>query len=240
MALPTKLDPCPIYEALVEIRFQSNLFPDAIFGSIYNSLKKDFPTAKKLPIAQIPDEIRKTNPDLRYKPHYQLLGKDEFLIIQVGPDVLTINNPHQYMGWSNFRPFINSVWQQVISTKVISTIDQLAVRYINFFHVNIFENIKAKLILVNDELGKEETFLKSSIKNPPFFSNLHVTNKAIVTKQKSQTENGSVIDIETVCPGSEIKTPDSVPEQIEKARLIAKTLFFSLLDPDFLKTFNPE
>jgi len=58
MKIPKKIDPCPIVEAIVEIRFDSNLPGDAIFGVIYNQFKEDYPKFTKLPILQLPEAIR--------------------------------------------------------------------------------------------------------------------------------------------------------------------------------------
>ena len=43
MQIPKKITPCPILEAIVEIRFEPEEPDDAIFGIIYNKFKKRFP-----------------------------------------------------------------------------------------------------------------------------------------------------------------------------------------------------
>ena len=70
MQIPKKITPCPILEAIVEIRFEPEEPDDAIFGIIYNQFKKSFPEIEKLPILQIPDQFRSKDPNLIYKPHY--------------------------------------------------------------------------------------------------------------------------------------------------------------------------
>ena len=58
MKIPKKITSCPLVETIVELRFESSLPPDAIFGVIYQKLKSDYPKVDKLPILQIPEEIR--------------------------------------------------------------------------------------------------------------------------------------------------------------------------------------
>jgi len=72
MKLPLKISPCPIVEALLEIRFTTVIHPDAVFGLFYNALKSDFPKVDNLPILQIPDALRATDPNLKYKPLYKI------------------------------------------------------------------------------------------------------------------------------------------------------------------------
>jgi uncharacterized protein (TIGR04255 family) len=69
MKLPKKISPCPIVEAIIEIRFDASLPGDAIFGIIYNMLKDEYTNLEKLPILELPDAIRTTDPNLMYSPH---------------------------------------------------------------------------------------------------------------------------------------------------------------------------
>ncbi|KJR40515.1 hypothetical protein MCHI_003591, partial [Candidatus Magnetoovum chiemensis] len=48
MALPKKITPCPIIEAIVEIRFSTDLLSDVIIGIVYKSLKDKYPRLNKL------------------------------------------------------------------------------------------------------------------------------------------------------------------------------------------------
>ena len=239
MKLPTKLGKCPILEAFIEIHFKTDSVPDAVFGIIYGALKTDFPKVVKLPIAQLPDEVRKGNPELQKKPHFQLRGSDERHIVQVGPDVLTINNPNGYLGWTAYQVFFKSVWEKVVETGVITDVERVGVRYVNFFKENVFEKTKIKVQLVDDTLGNEETFLRSCLTKGIHQTNIHVTNRASV-KRTEGMEVGSVIDIEAACSGKDVGAMAELPKSVEETRLVAKELFFSLLNDDFLKSLEAE
>jgi len=41
--LPVSINPCPIAEAIFEVRFETTYPGDAIFGIIYNPFKDEFP-----------------------------------------------------------------------------------------------------------------------------------------------------------------------------------------------------
>ena len=72
MDIPTKITPCPIVEVIVELRFEADLPDEAVFGVIYSSFRNETGEIEKLPILQLPEALRSTDPNLIYKPHYRL------------------------------------------------------------------------------------------------------------------------------------------------------------------------
>ncbi len=48
---------------------------------IYNELQKDYPKVDNLPILQLPDAVRASDPNFKFKPHYKLSDKN--FIIQI-------------------------------------------------------------------------------------------------------------------------------------------------------------
>ena len=145
MKLPKKIDPCPIVEAIVEIRFDSVIVSDAIFGLIYNSFKDSYPTTEKLGILQIPEAIRSSDQELSFKPHYKLLNDD--FIFQVGPKVLSIVSTKEYVGWGKFIEEILRSFKIVKDLAIIDKVKRIGLRYINFFDFDIFEKINLNMKL---------------------------------------------------------------------------------------------
>lgn len=91
MKLPRKISPCPIVDAVSEIRFETNIDNSAVFGIIYNVLRKDFQNVEKLDILQLPEHIRDNDEKLKFKPHYALVDKDKFYRVSIGPRVLSVS-----------------------------------------------------------------------------------------------------------------------------------------------------
>ena len=78
--LPSRLSNCPIIDALVELRFESNLNKSLIFGYMYKQIVELYPHEYpngviSLPVLQIPEAIRNSDPNMRFKPLYRLKGK---------------------------------------------------------------------------------------------------------------------------------------------------------------------
>ena len=84
MKLPKKITPCPIVEAIVEVRFESDIPEDAIFGVIYSKFKEEYSDLEKTALLQLPEQIRSKDPSLKFKPYYKL--RNENFILQIGPD----------------------------------------------------------------------------------------------------------------------------------------------------------
>jgi uncharacterized protein (TIGR04255 family) len=233
MALPRTISPCPILEALFEIRFTSKVHPSAVFGMVYNVLQKEFPKVDVLPILQLAEVLKSKDPRLKFKPHYRISNQN--FVIQIGPDVLTISSlPKKYMGWEPFSNQIFDTLKNVDRIGVIGEVSRIGIRYINFFENDIFKNINLKVSIGNDDIECRNTIIRTEIEHETFKSSLQVANNA---NQKGKL--GSIIDIDTFTDAGLNDFFVKKEELIKLGHSKEKELFFSLLKEDFLKTLNP-
>lgn len=241
MQIPKKITPCPILEAIVEIRFEPEEPDDAIFGIIYNQFKKSFPEIEKLPILQIPDQFRSKDPNLIYKPHYKLIKENYTL--QVGPRIFSLVNVKEYSGWDKFSQEIREVFELLSKSQVIKEIKRLGLRYVNLFeNFNIYEKSNLKLVLKDDALIENPINLTTRLASNEFVNQLVMVNHANVAVEKV-SYSGSLIDIDTNLepfPESAKTNFDEFIDIVKRAHEEEKKLFFSLLEDDYLKTLNPE
>lgn len=100
MKVHKNLNPCPIVDALVEIRFKANFPPDAIYGIVFKTLKNKYPVTEDLPIMQLPSQARNSDPNLIGSPFYKF-SNDDFTV-QIGPTVMTVSSYPEYAGWEKF------------------------------------------------------------------------------------------------------------------------------------------
>ncbi len=236
--LPKKISPCPIVEAIVELRFSSAVLPDAIFGIIYQAFKDEFPgEPERLPILQLPDPIRSMDPALQYQPYYKLIAGN--LIFQIGPKVTSLSNVKDYTGWQTFSKRIKDAFSKVEKLKIIKSVERLGIRYINFFKLDIFDNINLRILMNDSRLNTLQTTLKAEIQDDNFINILQIANKAQATIQ-NEVITGSVIDIDTVSKDIGETFFGEMENLLEKGHNIEKKLFFSLLKKEFLSTLNPE
>lgn len=233
MNLPSNIDPCPIVDALLEVRFTSIINANAVFGIIYNVLQNDFPKVESLPILQLPDIIKANDPNFKYKPYYKI-SNDRF-VVQIGPEVITISSFPTYQGWDLFSQIILDVLSKVENIKIINTIERIGIRYINFFETNIFEKINLKVYLEEDEIQYNNTIVRTEIEQGEFKSTLQTANNAIINEKI-----GSIIDIDTFTTNNLESFFSRKIEIIEAGHLKEKELFFSLLKTEFLNTLHPK
>ena len=232
MNLPRSITPCPILEAIFEIRFKTTVHPDAIFGLVYNKLNGEFGNVEKLPILQLPENLRSVDPNLKYKPYYKI--SSESFIVQVGPDVLSIVSKDGYAGWEIFSKKILDVIAQVHELDIINSIERVALRYLNFFTTDVFKSIELEIRINSKDINYSNTVFRTEIEAEGFVSILQIANNVI-----SFGNVGSVIDIDTYKDKNLDGFLSEKEEIINLIHSCEKKLFFTLLKPSFLEELNP-
>ena len=236
MKLPKKISPCPIVEAIIEIRFESDMPEDAIFGVIYNQFKNDYTKLEKNPILELPLQIRSNDPNLKFQPHYKL--KNDNFILQIGPKVFSLVNINEYCGWDIFFEKGCKTIDKLLELKILSKIGRIGLRYINLFrNINIYEKSNLKILLGDNLLNKNRATLNLEIPKGNYVNHFKMINGADAIIEKSIVK-GSIIDIDTVLMDHSI-TFEDVGKIISEAHNIEKDFFFSLLENDFIKSLNP-
>lgn len=235
MNLPKSISPCPIREAVAEIRFDSSVPADAVYGIVYQGLKKDFSEAKPLPILNIPAEFRSADKNLTFQPHYRLQNATS--VVLVGPRVISIGMRGEYPGWTVLSKRIKETLNQFNETGIATKVLRLGLRYISFFAFDIYPNLLLKISVEDASLNGEETFFKTVLNGNGCKSLLQIS-KGVALRSKP-SERGSVIDIDSFTTTSEGEFSNQLELFLENAHLSEKELFFRLLKPDFLKTLNP-
>jgi uncharacterized protein (TIGR04255 family) len=235
MKPPKSISPCPIREAVAEVRFEPNVPADAVFGIVYQALKREFPKANPLPILALPTNFRNTDKDLAFQPHYRL--ENETAVVLIGPKVIVVGMRGDYPGWAAHSQRIKGTLSEFHRTGILARTLRFGLRYISFFAFDIYPNLLLRITVDETSLDGEETLFKTVLTRKGCKTLLQVGKGLSLVNKPS--ESGSVIDIDsfvTEIGGEFIPALDHFLEQAHHAE---KELFFSLLRPDFLKTLNP-
>ncbi len=235
MNIPKSLTPSPVVEATVEIRFQSKFPPDAVIGivyGIYGNLELE-----GLPILQIPAEIRKQDPNLKYKPtHKFMLGA---YTVQIGGDVILLSSPIDYPGWDIYKSVLKELLEKLKSINLIQQIDYISLRYLSFFKdCNIFDHIKMNISFNQRKINYLGSALKTEIQDESYINVLQIVNNIHLKNYKTDSD-GSLIDIVCVVPKDSLQI-EKIGTIIDTAHSKEKNLFFSLVDEEYLQQFNPQ
>ena len=234
--LPKRLKKCPIYEAVLEVRFSSPLDDDAIYGAIYSAVRKDWGSPKKLPVSEIPSVFRKTDPNLKFSPHYRL-SRDN-LLLQIGPAVLSIVAKEPYPGSEKLFSEFDGILSSLKEKEIFDAFQRIGVRYIDFFETDLFSGLKSQFLLADVPLSPERTTITTVIKGDEGFDlTLRLAGQAMIQGKGGE---GSVLDIDAAQDGLNETDIQKVGAMLASAHLQQKKLFFGLLEKDFLDTFEPE
>lgn len=243
--IPIKLTPTPIVSAVIEIKFTPLVPSEAVFGIIYPQLAREYTQLNKLPILQVPNDIRERDPNLIYAPHYEFFDKNEKLKILVGSRVIAIvfnkmeNN--EYPGWTEYiEGKVLGIYEKIFASKIISKIDRFAIRYTDFFQSNIFEHTKYQVSSDNkNNLGIDEKIqISRNFKEEDFTHNIIISNNSEFITNNNR-EFGSIIDIDTYVENLNINFESDYSNLLKKCHILNKNQFFDILKKDYVDTeFN--
>lgn len=235
--LPSRIEKCPLIDALIEFRFEAAIAKSAVFGVIYNLIRNDYRgNVINLPILQIPEQIREVDPNLKFKPLYRIEG-DKF-IIQIGYDVLSISSKMPYVGWPEFSQHSLSLINKIIQEGIIKRVSRLGHRYINFFRGDITNSLTMSFSMT-EKYVSENLLIRTDVRDGNFMNTLQFANNANYRPNPNTSEIvGSLIDIDTSREYSDNFFIENREQEINMAHECEKKLFFSLLKPTFLETLN--
>src|SRR5208282_1462648 len=96
--LPVSIDPCPIVDATVELRFETKVPGPVIVGLAYERLKQLFPKISQLQNFPIIEELRKLNPAIIYQPDVRF--ESEGFVALLGARVFAVGVNGPYTKWA--------------------------------------------------------------------------------------------------------------------------------------------
>ena len=237
MRLPKKVEVCPITDAVVELRFTTNVPEGALFGLVYRALADDYPTVENLPILQLPEHFRQ-GAELQFQPHHKLTGKQA--VVQLGPRSLSISSTMPYVGWSEYSKCIYSVIEVAKKAKFMTSVSRLGLRYINMFDSDVFEKINIKLLISDSPIHCKSARLRTMIEDRKSFHSLvQVFNDVTLKAAAENPVAGSGIDIDVSKEFSGLDFLAHFKTEIENAHLIEKEHFYRLVQGPLLEELNP-
>ncbi len=228
------LNPAPIIETVVEVRFESTLPSQDVIYKLLMEFGKEY-SIKDLPISEIPPEFRDRDPQFRYVPVKQLL-KDG-LIFQIGGRVISVVNKAPYVGWSVLKDRVGIMIEKLRSAEVVSQYKRIGIRYLNAIDSNILDNINITIESPLKKISDENVELKLGFLHNQYKVTIKLSNSLIKIVNEARIV-GTLIDIDVFT--GEFKE-DKLEDMVIGAHLLEKQIFFSLIKKDFIdQNFNPE
>ena len=245
MNIPKKLNPAPLLISAINIKFDSDIPTEAVFGILYQNIQSSLGTFKSfpMPIVNIPLEIRENDDNLKFMPVYTLLDDSKQYSIQIGGKIASIVYDKaygiEYGGWGDyFRPEIEKFIECIDKSKVVKKIINLEYQNIDFFQdEDIFENVDIKIDYPTKCVSKQLSFSQIF---EGITTNVSINGSAQAIVGNNKNVIGSTIDIKTIFADSYIDV-NSIKEILEKMHESNKKLFFSIIKEEYINAkFNPE
>ena len=235
--LPHRISPCPILEAILEIRFVTQESWNVLPGLLYSLIRGKYPDKRDLPLSHLPDEFRRREPSFTHQPLVQFHSPD--FIIQFGPRVVSlVTKPDAYPGWQQTRAELVWLLDILKSAAFITEGERLGVRYIDFFPRNIFPDLTIGAHVCGTPLDAPELTLTTAFHRPPLSGRLVLTNGALVQRGETSA-SGSVMDIDVWASSLDFDLFTDGLARIDDLHTLLKGVFFSLLKPEFLAKLKP-
>ncbi len=228
-----KITPCPIIESIIQVNCAFTVDHDVVVGLIYSLLQKPEGNQlqiEKLPILNLPEEIRRTDPNLKDRPWYKINCGEYFILVGLFGVAFGITPP--YKGWDEFKLFSGKVFE-ILKGNVIKEVSSVSLKYLDFFpNINIFEKINCEFCLNKKRITAVPTIFRTELPEDEFIKIIQITNGVHLRNQMLQIDNdGSLIEINIFTKNVSI---DKFREVTEEAHTRQKNSFFELLSEEYL------
>lgn len=230
--LPKTLGKCPIVDAVIEVRFETQLNPNVVFALIYGKVQEKFKgNVLALPISQMPPDLIQKDPALRFKPLYRVEGEN--CTLQIGAQMMAMSSKIPYIGWQSFSTLFYEITTSCFEH--IGKITRLGLRYINFFEGDISNKININFNL-SEKYQPRKLNIQTEVEVDGIPSTVQYSPNAVW-----QSKDGSVIDIDTFkLYQDETLGLKDLLNDIESVHSCEKKVFISLLKDDLIQELEPQ
>ena len=241
----SKLEKDPIMECVSEFRFDTHLDENIAFAILLQSLKSSpkFNSFNEIPqpIMQLPPDIRRTDPQLKFQPCY-LLTHDNFTI-GVSSHSLLFSLKTPYSSFNEFSTLVKDALC-ALENKYLKGIYRVSLRYINKIQDSLFEATNLSINgIVLPVLPQNAVNLRiESLGEKSITTVLQLNNNSLLTIIQNgkplSSVKASVVDIDAIY-NIEKSISSFNDEELFKAlaELHEKThsIFFDLFKPEYIK-----
>lgn len=233
--VPKRISPCPIREAVFEIRYNTSIPSEVIPGLLYQGLAEKFPEIQNLPILDMPESIRNNEASLTFAPHYSFKG--DGYKFQVGPKSASLVCCEPYAGWGDFKDNINFILRSLGEANVIKEVTRTGLRYINVFkNTDVFESLNIQISIAGNDLIGNKNVIRSDFPYQDYRCIVQTSNDALDTLDDTSV---SLLDIDVIRDISSSQKPN-YEEILLESHKIEKEIFFSMLNDKYKKNLKIE
>jgi len=192
-----------VEECVFDMNFESTAVAENFLSIV--AKMDDFEDIIKLPLHQIPEAIRKNDPNLKSQPMYEIRSKTNLdYKIMLGDNLigLSLVSADRYTSWKDsFFPKIQELFSIVLDSGKINKINRIGLRYVDFLEGdNVFQSGKIAVDINGNNTNDKKMFLRIEDNISGVSYTKAVTNNV---QYKAYPNRGSIIDIVTFIEGKD-------------------------------------
>jgi len=231
--LPKRLNPDPVRDAIVEIRFKHHLPFEIYLGQMYGILRN------------LGFEYQHAGPevvpaDLVVLKSGKFLHQGSEIALTVRPGSLGFNVVGAYPGWEIYFGLVKNTLMKVHQVGVFTSFERVGVRFISEMEgTNILSNLKMGFpqFPLDEHMQENSKLYRIELLEPPLRIMLNLTEGRQGSKEKVHS---SIADVDVIRPDMHTNDVNEILRAIEQNHQREKEIFFHLLKEDFLASLNPE
>lgn len=244
--LPSKLGKEPLIDVVCGVNFVSSAHAESILpGLLLPKLQGKQPKFESLPAAQLPQQIRDNDPNLKNAPLMRVVIDEQFAVL-IGSKWLGVACQMPYPGWASFRKMIQTVFSVLQDAPFITGIERHSIKYVDFLgsqgDKESLTRFNMQIEIAGRKLTDQATQLRTEILEPPFLHAASIVSPAIATDPSGASRQGVVVDVDTHrIENFDVKVfLEQLPELLDVIHSANKAFFFDLLSEAGLQELDPQ
>lgn len=228
----------PVVDAIVELRFDSEMPSQVVAGILFSNLAKyGYGSFEELNIAQLPKDIKDGDPNLRFAAHYRFRSEKYF--VSVSSRVISIVckcvGESTYQGWDKYKEEVEKVLEELKSLSAVSVFSRVGVRFVNLFDTpDILSRINIEINAPNRHSFTDEQIVGFVYKNDGMDTRINFATKANMTFVEGEIASGAVLDIDSYTEREGISFEDAI-RLIEDGHRFTEQAFVSIVKEEFME-----
>lgn len=249
-SLPTRLGLQVLIDAVFEIRFTPKQgVADLLPGVLLHAFDEK-PRVERLPLADVPQQVRAMQPDLAGQPLVRLVWPTHSIFI--GDSLLGVACSLPYPGWKKFKNIIDTLVNNDSIHDVVNPPTRFSLKYVDFLPDSEFDGIKDKLNWQVSIAGNSIVDTPLSLRNERVIDGyacvMEVHSPAQVQVQATEVgvpaqKFGTIVSFDLIKNSQPNSNWDEFLEvfdsQVEFLHAEVKKRFFECLAPEVFKLLNP-
>jgi uncharacterized protein (TIGR04255 family) len=245
--IPTKLGKEPLIDVICGVNFDSDIHAETLLpGLLLQKLVGKQPKFETLPMAQLPQTVRDSDPNLKNAPLMRIVVDDQFTIL-IGSKWLGVGCQMPYAGWSAFSEMILIVFKVLSDLPSVNSVDRHSLKYVDFIksqdgNTEPLSRFNLKIEIANRILSNQTTHLRTEIAESPFLHAITIIYPATATQPDRPAIDGLLVDVDT--HRIERFTLNDflaqLPVLLEEIHTANKAFFFDLLSEAGLQELEPQ